>query len=103
MIKINIQPFTLPAVTSLHVKNLGEPFKKEVAPGQFAVFRRIYFELQDELGKIRELGEVDILESIYSLCGNFVLDEVPVETLTTINAFFQQSGWENIVAINLES
>lgn len=100
MIKINIQPFTLPAVLSLHVKNLGEPFKKEVAPGQFAVFRRIYFELQDGLEKTRELGEVDIPESIYSLCGNFVLDEVSNETLATVNAFFQQAGWENIVAVN---
>lgn len=101
MIKINIQPFTLPLVAALEVKALGEPFKKEAAPGTFMAFRRIYYELKDVNDRIRELGEVEIPESIYAKCGEFVMGDVSQETLSTVNAFFQQAGWENVVAVNV--
>lgn len=102
MTTVNIQPFTLPPVTKLMVKNLGEPFAKEVEPNAFVAFRSIRYELRDGNGAIREMGEVDIPEYIYKKCGEFVLGNVSQDTLTTINAFFQQAGWPNVIAVNPE-
>lgn len=101
MTTVNIQPFTLPPVTRLLVQNLGEPFAKEVAPGVVLAFRRIRYELRDDAGRIRELDEVDIPEAIYNKCGEFVMGAVSENTLTTLNTFFQQAGWVNMVAVNL--
>lgn len=88
MTTINLQPFTMPAVTKLLVQNLGEPFPKQVSEGVLLPFRRIRYEMHDANGTIRELGETEIPESIYALCGQFVMGDVSEQTLATLNAFF---------------
>lgn len=100
MIKLNIQPFTLPVVVSLMVQSQGEPFKMEVAPNYFLAMRNIYYELRDINGVMRESGTQTIPEHIYVLCGEFVMGNVSQQTLSTINGFFQYAGWSNIVTIN---
>ena len=100
MIKLNIQPFTLPVVVTLMVQSQGEPFKQEVAPNYFLPMRNIYYELRDINGTMRESGTQTIPEHIYVLCGEFVMGDVSQQTLTTLNGFFQYAGWENIITMN---
>lgn len=100
MIKINLTPFTLPQVNKLLVQSQGEPFRHEVAPNTFMPFRNIYYEIRDINDVLRESGTQSIPESIYTLCGSFVMGDVSEQTLTTLNAFFKQAGLINMVAIN---
>lgn len=99
MTTINLQPFVLPSVTKLNVRPVGGPLLKTVE-GVAMTFQPIYYELLDTNGTIREAANVDIPFSIYTRIAEFVSGEVSEETLGIINAFFQQAGWDNMVAIN---
>lgn len=98
---INLVPVVMPPVVTLNVRTNMEPSSKEVAPGMSMVFQRIFYELKDANGKVRESGEAEIPFSIYAKIAEFVAGDVSEETLQIINGFFQQAGWTNMTAINL--
>jgi hypothetical protein len=111
MVSIKLQPFTLQieGVDELRVKSLGgTPQKATVVineQGDTAeiMTQQIYYELVRHhavMGeKVAELGTKDIPTGIWRMIENIIMEgpELSEATRTTLNAFFEQAGWPEIV------